>query len=353
VLTDYAAWQTYGELAVVKYRQSGDQINQAQALILLGLATTYLGQFEQARHYYKEALRLYKKINNPSGLVRCMINLGYAWWVERDFNRAEILQRTSLSLCEKAHLGSQETSWAYYHLALTMFETGEMRDAQQYIEQSRNIHRQERNQWGLICDYVLLSQIAQKTQDTDKARQDLGRALQIAQELKSDIPSLMAIEIMGEFLADQGDETSASILWQFVLYHPSCHTPMRNRCNRLLSKVTSLSKHQWAEAKQIALRLEQEALLNYLSEVLGGTLQANLVDILPDSADEDLEALTPRELEVVEMVAQGLSTNDIANTMFISVGTVRNHIKSVYRKINVHSRIQMVERAREMRLISS
>ena len=354
MLSDYDEWQIYSEKAVGKYRQSGDQINQAQALTLLGLATTYLGQFKQARDYYKEALRLYKKINNPSGLVSCMINLGYAWWVEGDYTRAEILQRTSLAVCEKLHLGTQETSWAYYHLALTMFETGEVRDAQQYVEQSRNIHRQERNQWGLICDYVLLSQIAQQGKDLEKMRQDLGRALQIAHELRSDIPILMAIEIMGEFLASQGDEIAACILWQFVIHHPACHMPMRNRCNRLLGNITKLSKLQWTEAKQIALQLEQDTLLAYLIKVLTGTLQVNLINLLPDTSTEDaLEALTPRELEVVELVAQGFSTDNIADTMFISVGTVRNHIKSVYRKLNVHSRIQMVERAREMRLISS
>ncbi len=352
--TNYTAWHEYCERAVAIYRKTGDRINQADALTLLGLATVYLGQYDRARQYYKEAIQLHKKIKNPTSLVSILINLGYAWWVVGDYTRAEILQRTSLTLCETYHLRHHELGWAYYHLALTMFEIGEIRDAQQYVEQSRSIHRQQRNEWGLICDHILLGQIAEKLNNVAEARQYLERALQQSVNLKGDVPRLMTVEIVGEFLHNQGDRTTACTLWHFVLHHPSCHVPMRNRCNKLLQGLHDVSKHQWAEAKQIALKLDLEELLDYLAKVLASTLQADLTSLLVDESEEgNLEALTPREIEVVELVAQGLSTNDIADSLFISVGTVRNHIKSVYRKLGVHSRIQMVDLAREMQLISS
>ena len=50
------------------------------------------------------------------------------------------------------------------------------------------------------------------------------------------------------------------------------------------------------------------------------------------------ETLTPRELEVVRCVEEGLSYKLVANKLFISVDTVRNHIRAIYRKLEVNSK---------------
>jgi LuxR family maltose regulon positive regulatory protein len=63
------------------------------------------------------------------------------------------------------------------------------------------------------------------------------------------------------------------------------------------------------------------------------------------------EALTPRELEILQLVAAGLSVDEIAERAIIAPGTVRNHLKSIYGKLDVHSRLQAVERARALHLL--
>jgi LuxR family maltose regulon positive regulatory protein len=69
------------------------------------------------------------------------------------------------------------------------------------------------------------------------------------------------------------------------------------------------------------------------------------------SGDPDLvEAPSERELEVLQLLAGGLSTRQIADTLVITTGTVRNHLKSIYSKLDVHSRVQAVERARMLNL---
>lgn len=64
-----------------------------------------------------------------------------------------------------------------------------------------------------------------------------------------------------------------------------------------------------------------------------------------------VEPLSEREIDVIRLVASGLSTDQIADKLFISVGTVRNHLKSIYGKLNAHSRVQAVEHAREVHLL--
>ncbi|MEU5218193.1 LuxR C-terminal-related transcriptional regulator [Streptomyces sp. NPDC020807] len=64
-----------------------------------------------------------------------------------------------------------------------------------------------------------------------------------------------------------------------------------------------------------------------------------------------VEELSGRELEVLERLARAMSTEDIAADLFVSVNTVKTHLKSAYRKLSVHRRNDAVRRARELRLL--
>jgi len=61
--------------------------------------------------------------------------------------------------------------------------------------------------------------------------------------------------------------------------------------------------------------------------------------------------LTAREKEILALITQGLSSDLIAAKLFISVQTVRNHIKNVYDKLHVHSRAQVVAKALKDKLV--
>jgi DNA-binding NarL/FixJ family response regulator len=61
--------------------------------------------------------------------------------------------------------------------------------------------------------------------------------------------------------------------------------------------------------------------------------------------------LTAREKEVLELITEGLTNEMITDALFISIQTVRNHIKSIYEKLQVHSRAQVVVKAFKDKLI--
>ena len=52
--------------------------------------------------------------------------------------------------------------------------------------------------------------------------------------------------------------------------------------------------------------------------------------------------LTERELEVLKLVARGLNNRDIARELFISENTVKNHIRNILEKLQLHSRMEAV-----------
>jgi LuxR family maltose regulon positive regulatory protein len=70
-------------------------------------------------------------------------------------------------------------------------------------------------------------------------------------------------------------------------------------------------------------------------------------------AMELIEQLTPREMEVLELLAIGDSNQAIADKLVITIRTVKKHTGNIYSKLNVNSRIQAVTWARELGLLST
>jgi LuxR family maltose regulon positive regulatory protein len=64
-----------------------------------------------------------------------------------------------------------------------------------------------------------------------------------------------------------------------------------------------------------------------------------------------LEPLSERELEVLQLIASGLSNREIADRLTIAVGTAKRHASNIYAKLDVHSRVQAVARAQELGLL--
>ena len=72
---------------------------------------------------------------------------------------------------------------------------------------------------------------------------------------------------------------------------------------------------------------------------------------LPDEGKREALGITPRELEILEHIAQGLSNREIAAKLFVSENTVKTHSSRVFDKLGAKRRTQAVQLAKEFRLI--
>ncbi|REE95598.1 response regulator [Thermomonospora umbrina] len=68
---------------------------------------------------------------------------------------------------------------------------------------------------------------------------------------------------------------------------------------------------------------------------------------MPDPKQTAFPELTDREREVLQLIAQGRSNQDIAQTLFLSPKTVRNHVSNIFMKLHVADRAQAIVLARE------
>ena len=73
----------------------------------------------------------------------------------------------------------------------------------------------------------------------------------------------------------------------------------------------------------------------------------------PEAGDSIVEQLTRREQEIVQRIVNGKSNAEIAQELYLTVGTVKWYIRQIYRKLRVRNRVQAVVRARELSLIVS
>ena len=71
----------------------------------------------------------------------------------------------------------------------------------------------------------------------------------------------------------------------------------------------------------------------------------------PDHFDPEKLGLSKREMEVLALLAEGLSNQEIADKLFVSLNTAKTHISNIYAKLNVQRRTQAIQKAREIALI--
>jgi PAS domain S-box-containing protein len=87
-------------------------------------------------------------------------------------------------------------------------------------------------------------------------------------------------------------------------------------------------------------------------EVVGVLILAFDVRQLPTESDGPEPQLTPRQREILDLIASGLSTYEIATQLTISTETVRNHVRSVLRELHVHTRLEAIAAARRVGLLA-
>jgi two-component system response regulator DevR len=102
-------------------------------------------------------------------------------------------------------------------------------------------------------------------------------------------------------------------------------------------------------------RAAQEVVDAIRTVAAGGTLftPRSIAQLLNTrrEVESQLERLTPREKEVLRMMAEGTSSREIASRLGISYTTVRTHIRSLGSKLGVHSKLEAIVKARELALV--
>lgn len=143
-------------------------------------------------------------------------------------------------------------------------------------------------------------------------------ALQLVEEVKQAYPTLKVI-VLG--LVD-----SEAVIMRYIEAGVSGYTLLQDSLNELRLRIQATFNQEAFVAPEVAAALMDRI--------------ANLSEILEDVGvvPEQYEELTEREREILDLIAAGLTNQAIAEQLIIEVGTVKNHIHSIFDKLNVSSR---------------
>jgi tetratricopeptide (TPR) repeat protein/DNA-binding CsgD family transcriptional regulator len=320
------------------------------AFALNDLANLYRdrGQYEQAEPLYLRALTIYEQACGPQhpDTATTLDYLAQLYHLQSLYERAELLYQRALTIFEQA-LGHEhpKTATVLNHLARLYEDRGQYEQAAPLLQRALSICEQILGHEHPDTSATLtnLAYLYHLQEHYEQAEPLYQRALTIAEQtLGQEHPrTAMILDSLARLYEAQGQSEQAGPLYQralaireHVLGHEHADTvAVRERCTALLQKIQTT-----AEASQ------QESSPSPAEGVDTSSAKKPTTSTYP-------AGLTAREVEVLRLVAQGLTDAQIAQQLVVTRRTVNWHLTSVYSKIGVSSRSAATRYAIEHQLV--
>ncbi len=356
------------EKAIRLAEQAGDWHSRAILLAFLGLAQAALGNLHLAFEIYQRAVTEQPDVPIWAGAGFAQVCLAALYYEWDDLDKATEYARAGLDLSQ--FTGHSEIQMnCYRQLAFISQAQGDAHGVRQVLNEAETVihtHRLPRL-WGPEHVQLALAQgdLTSAEYWMGKVQGDYGAAIHYpALPLE---PAKLALA--------QGDNTrAATILAQ--LYQTATRDGIRYAQIeiRILQALAARDEeHALAYLDQALKMAQPEGYVRIFLDqgktvipllrtaVQRGIAQDYAARLLvamarspgaaPSGAQPFIEPLSEREMEVLQLVAAGLSNGEIAERLVIAIGTVKAHTSSIYRKLDVKGRTQAVARAREMELL--
>jgi predicted ATPase/DNA-binding CsgD family transcriptional regulator len=374
------------------YRELGDTAGVANSLLLLGAVARQRSQYALARARFEEAKALFQQVGDTWKRGQCLTELARIATAQGEYDRAHALLEESLALYQA--LGDQlSIAWVLHLLACVLFESqSDLTRAAVLAEQSLALSR-EADATSCSADTLgLLGEIHLVQGEQTRARELAEERVAIFRKGGAGWDTAVAFIGLARILASQGYLTAARALYQesLALLHKIGNQEFMAVCLEGLGAVGAV---QGQPAWAARLWGAAEALRQYIGAPLppiyradyersvvaarahlgekpftaawaqGRTmtpeqaLAAQGQPILPTSTPATKptatypDGLTTREVEVLHLLALGLTDAQIAEQLVISPRTVNNHLTSIYSKIRVSSRSAATRYAVEHKLV--
>jgi DNA-binding CsgD family transcriptional regulator len=346
---DSAAARSLAVRSIAVSRQLGDTQSYAYALTFLGLAAAQQGDSETARSVGTEGVALFRQVGDAWGLAMALYCLGTTTKEAGDHNVAQPLIEESMALFRMA--GDQ---WG---VALVLLGVGSLeflrqnyRAARAAFEASLMSFQQFGDKWGVNAALHSLGEVALKQQDYVTARARLQAVLSSRWDLGDTRGMAEAFAGLAAVARAQGHRRTAAALGgasEALFESIGARMPSYDQANN--DDPADLSNEMgenllatiWAEGRAMTVDKAIQYALS-LPTLTGSTVvQDDDPNVVQQTVRSHLGELTPREREVVMLIAQGKSNRAIAQALVISEKTAERHVANILSKLGFHSRTQI------------
>jgi len=384
---DFRELAPVAEEALALARELEDRENLIYALVLQGVALVNIRDYAGARSCFEAALALARSHGEPKAVAFVLMHLGILAMFQREHQRASGLFEESLALYKTA--GSITfTSMLLYFLSRTRLREGELTQARVLIEEVQALVRIVHSKWEGALALNVMGEIALLQGEMERAERLLGESIQLSQEMgdrqnmvctRLMLASLaltqgndasaraqyeeglaLALELgatgaiaaglkgLGCVAAAQGHSTWTALLWGAAENFPeslNVYIPQTLFERARAAARTHLGEAAFARALADGRAMTPvQALAAYKALPVQSAFQVKRSPAYP-------AGLTTREVEVLRLVAAGLTDAQVAEHLVISLRTVNSHLTSIYNKLGVSSRAAATRFAVERHLV--
>jgi LuxR family transcriptional regulator, maltose regulon positive regulatory protein len=340
------------------------------------------GRLRDSAAYWRKALSIIQERETWGSFPLPLIGWVYIRMAEilYEWNEVEEAGIHLFQGLERAELGGDQRALiaGYLIAGRLKMTTGEVEAAAEYLERARPlleqaqfpdwIDRFERLQLELWIaqnmtrvaiqwvDGILQGDQLQGSPGSEITQLGLARVL----ILKGDAPSIKKAAALLEHLLQAADaEGRTGVTIEALALQALAHWRRGEQASAMTSLERALQKAEpegyvrlFADLGLPMARLFQEARSRkVMPDYVGKLLAAFSGDLSPPFGETLPEPLTPREQEVLELIAAGLTNREIAEALVVSPETVKKHTASIYGKLGVRSRTEAATRARHLDLL--
>jgi ATP/maltotriose-dependent transcriptional regulator MalT len=304
---DHERTAKLGQESLRLNRQAGDVQGIAWSLLNLAMASEDRGDSEQAEEFYAEGLSLARESDSAYHCFDILFTWGWDSLVQGDHQRATKLTEEALELArERGREFMGMLPRAVNNLSWATLLGGEPQRAKAQFEEDLTLSKELDDKATIVTSLEGLACVAGANGEALRAARLFGAA-----------------EALMEATGFRGVPQESAML-----------EPYR------ASARSRLGEAGWDEALAEGRRMSMEAAIGYaLSKEGSSTTTQSTTSEQPLSSTPDHPAgLTPREIEVLGLVASGMTNAQVAKEIFISPRTVETHLTSIYHKLGVSSR---------------
>jgi predicted ATPase/DNA-binding CsgD family transcriptional regulator len=339
------------------FRQLEDKAGTSAALQGLAQALMRSGKLDHAQSLFAESLRLCRELGDHRGTGHALAYLGLILFLRGEYAAAQ--SQIEEGLAFHRSLGDpQAIAQALQALGWTMLGLGNFATAGALFKESLPICQQVRDKAGAGRASYALGEVAHQQGDYASAQTWLEQALVIFIELGDKYHLTACLNIAANLAAHTGQLRRAGQLFganEVLITAMSGNLPVyfRNEYERGLAEVrTQLDpatlSAAWAEGQALMTR----ALAGDWEDLLAQPeLEPTRQPMPVSAAPSEPNALTEREVEVLRLLAQGLTNAQIAQQLVISLFTVKAHLRSIFSKLYVPSRTAAARYAIDHQLV--
>ncbi len=373
------------------FRELDNKRGVAASLNLLGQIAALRSNYVEAALLEAESLGLHREVDDIWGTASSLGTLASVAITQGEYAKACVLAEEGLALFRKSG-DTWGVAFALHHLARGNFLQGKYTTAHKLGEESLALFREVGDKGAIAYALSLLGHILLYQSDDPKAKILLEESLELQRELEDRWGLAQSLAILARVAIYLGDNTKARALYRQSLdilgevgdkqLIASCLEGLANtalsfassrigqqnsklsredayRAVRLLGAAEQLRKTIGAPLPPIEVATYKRVVATIRAQ-LGdtsfkaawregrnmlstGISYAVIIRLIQESGTIPIEAsypagLTQREIDVLRLVAQGLTDAQVAEELVLSTRTVSTHLRSIYRKLGVSSR---------------